>query len=469
MSALDRPIFVVCPPCSGEGLLAAALFAAPGTWTAGDGPAALLAGAPELDAAGRADGDRLMAEHAAEAGAAVREQLVRRYESLDMTGRPRDAEPRLFDAVPRNSLRIPFLDAVFDEPTFVYLSRRPADALAESFALWRSGEAVTHPDLDGWSGPPWSLLLVPGWPDLNGCELAEIVVEQWTRTASILLDDLAELPADRWCVADYDALLAEPEDEVQRLFRFLGVGWHSHCSAPFRAAGAARRNTPPPPELEPLLDRTDAVAGRAAEWIAPRQTESAAPGTDRVPTTTDSGLGPLLQRLRSSLVVTTYQTNRLAVIHGEDGSAAALFRSFERPMGIAAHDGGFALGTRAQVLDYRDFPAVAQGLEPAGTPRRLLPAAQRATHRRHRDPRDGVRRRRAVARATRVLVPGDPRRDHSFVPRWKPPFVSELAAEDRCHLNGLAIVDGRAQVRHSSGRSRRAGRLARATRPTAAS
>jgi uncharacterized protein (TIGR03032 family) len=29
------------------------------------------------------------------------------------------------------------------------------------------------------------------------------------------------------------------------------------------------------------------------------------------------------------------------------------------------------------------------------------------------------------------------------VPRWRPPFVSALAAEDRCHLNGLALVDGR--------------------------
>ena len=29
---------------------------------------------------------------------------------------------------------------------------------------------------------------------------------------------------------------------------------------------------------------------------------------------------------------------------------------------------------------------------------------------------------------------------HSFVPRWRPPFISALAAEDRCHLNGLAMA-----------------------------
>ena len=31
----------------------------------------------------------------------------------------------------------------------------------------------------------------------------------------------------------------------------------------------------------------------------------------------------------------------------------------------------------------------------------------------------------------------------SFTPLLRPPFLSKLAAEDRCHLNGLALVDGR--------------------------
>ena len=34
----------------------------------------------------------------------------------------------------------------------------------------------------------------------------------------------------------------------------------------------------------------------------------------------------------------------------------------------------------------------------------------------------------------------DPR--YSFAPRWQPPFISALRPEDRCHLNGLAVVGG---------------------------
>jgi uncharacterized protein (TIGR03032 family) len=34
-------------------------------------------------------------------------------------------------------------------------------------------------------------------------------------------------------------------------------------------------------------------------------------------------------------------------------------------------------------------------------------------------------------------------RAHSFVPRWRPPFITALAPEDRCHLNGLGLAEGR--------------------------
>jgi uncharacterized protein (TIGR03032 family) len=33
--------------------------------------------------------------------------------------------------------------------------------------------------------------------------------------------------------------------------------------------------------------------------------------------------------------------------------------------------------------------------------------------------------------------------NYSFVPRWRPPWITGLAGEDRCHLNGFALRDGR--------------------------
>src|SRR5262249_56141027 len=41
----------------------------------------------------------------------------------------------------------------------------------------------------------------------------------------------------------------------------------------------------------------------------------------------------------------------------------------------------------------------------------------------------------------------------SCTPLGRPPFVSRLAPEDRCHLNGLALEDGRARYATAVSRS----------------
>ncbi len=59
--------------------------------------------------------------------------------------------------------------------------------------------------------------------------------------------------------------------------------------------------------------------------------------------------------------------------------------------------------------------------------------------------------------------------DHSFVPRWRPPFVTALAAEDRCHLNGLAVIDDEPRYVTALGETDDGRRLAREQGAPAAS
>jgi uncharacterized protein (TIGR03032 family) len=42
---------------------------------------------------------------------------------------------------------------------------------------------------------------------------------------------------------------------------------------------------------------------------------------------------------------------------------------------------------------------------------------------------------------------------YSFVPRWRPPFITTLTAEDRCHLNGLAMHNGQPKYVTALGQS----------------
>src|SRR5215207_8590839 len=58
---------------------------------------------------------------------------------------------------------------------------------------------------------------------------------------------------------------------------------------------------------------------------------------------------PLLKESGVSLLVTTYQANKLRVLREQRGGLSILVRTFERPMGLAADGRRVALGTRDQV------------------------------------------------------------------------------------------------------------------------
>ena len=131
----------------------------------------------------------------------------------------------MLEKTPKNSLRIPFLSSVFPEGIFIYLYRDPRETLASMIEAWSSGRFRTYPQLPGWTGPQWSLLLVPGWRELIGRPLADVVAAQWETATRLMLDDLEALPAQRRLAVRYDALVADPQGELARLAGAVGLGW----------------------------------------------------------------------------------------------------------------------------------------------------------------------------------------------------------------------------------------------------
>ena len=192
---------------------------------------------------------------------------------------------RLLEKTPKNSLRVPFLAAVFPDARFVYLYRDPRETVSSMLDAWRSGRFVTYADLPGWGEPPWSLLLVPGWQDLVGRPLAEIVTTQWATATEVLLDDLEQLDPDRWCVTSYDAIVRDPQAEMERLAAFCDVEWDVTLEAELPLSRHTldspdpdkwRRNAD---ELDPHFDRVREVAVRAHGVFAspPRDQAGGAP------------------------------------------------------------------------------------------------------------------------------------------------------------------------------------------------
>lgn len=158
-------------------------------------------------------------------------------------------------------------------------------------------------------------------------------------------------------------------------------------------------------------------------------------------TQTDSFVA-LLAELGASLLVSTYQANKLLAVRAAGGGLSTLVRTFDRPMGVAADARRLALGTREQIWLLRNAPDIAPRVEPAGQHDAcFLPRSSHVTG------DIGVHEMAWLGDelwivSTRFSCLCTLHADYSFVPRWRPPFISALAAEDRCHLNGLAIADG---------------------------
>jgi uncharacterized protein (TIGR03032 family) len=463
---ITRPIFVVAPPRSGAAAVVSALARAPGVVLSGGDNGSVFDDVPELHPAQRSwDSNRLtIADASPEIVTRIHETLhpgdgdgaaadattsVNGGEADDSSdeGAKQPAHVRPLDGTPKNALRIPFLSAVFPDATFVYVYRDPRDSVAEMVSDWEQGSVVTYPDLPDWPGPPWSYLLIPGWRGLSGRPLAEIAAEQWATATRTLLDDLENLAPERWCVTDRAALLEDPKREIDRLCGFLGIEPSEELSAPLRAAreqlaeqGAAEL----PEGVEDVLPRTDDIARRAREWLA------RPPGSGRrKPSSADSPLRsvytgsfpPLLERMGSSLLVSTYQTGKLICARYDQGRINTHFRNFDKPMGLAIHRGRFALGTRTEVWDFRDMPEAAPKIEPKDRhdacflPRNRHYTGDIAIH------EVAFAHGELWLCATNFSCLGTLDAHHSFIPRWRPPFISKLAAEDRCHLNGMAVID----------------------------
>jgi uncharacterized protein (TIGR03032 family) len=180
--------------------------------------------------------------------------------------------------------------------------------------------------------------------------------------------------------------------------------------------------------------RPDAGEPRAPD-AAPTAVEFRYTQTENVPA--------LLTELRAALLVSTYQANKLLVARAAGAGLSTLVRTFDRPMGLAADARRLAVGTRDGVWFLRNAPDIAPRVEPIGQHDACyLPRASHVTG------DIGVHE---IAWAgeelwlvsTRFCCLCTLHPDYSFVPRWRPPFVSALAAEDRCHLNGLAVVEGK--------------------------
>lgn len=142
-----------------------------------------------------------------------------------------------------------------------------------------------------------------------------------------------------------------------------------------------------------------------------------------------------------SLAVSTYQAGKIFLMgRNRKGRLGVHMRTFDRAMGLHASGQTLWAATAFQIWRFENI--MRTGPDAEGVDRLYVPRAGFTTG--DIDVHD--------------LACGDDGKLYfistlfstlctlsetdSFKPLWQPPFISKLAAEDRCHLNGLAMVDG---------------------------
>lgn len=170
-------------------------------------------------------------------------------------------------------------------------------------------------------------------------------------------------------------------------------------------------------------------------------TSSSASHPGELVLTASRGLVGWMAEQRTSIAFTTYQAGKLfAVGLQPNGRLSTFERTFNRCMGLHATPDAKSLymTNLYQLWRFENF-VPSGGRDPEGYDALYVPTVGHTTgdidiHDLHLDSTG-----RPVFCATLFNCLATTSETHSFKPVWKPPFISKMAPEDRCHLNGLAM------------------------------
>ena len=326
-------------------------------------------------------------------------------------------------------------------------ARTAVGALARA---WESRYFALEEQPPGWWGDPWSFTLIDGWESLLGRPLAEVCSKQWLTLAIAALKASPDATVVR-----YEDLVTDPRGSEITVSELYGTPvtvalaepddpWERPLDIGEVLAGLSSCND----LLEEYLSLVEArgvsgyrepLAAREEEDVDLRQPSE---GTAFHSAFTAS-VPQLLAAAGASLLITTYKAGQAIIARTEDGTSLdTSFTAMGRPMGTAIGGNRLAVGTADSVVVYMRHAAsnrvhLMPPPDAVFVPKVISFTGDVAVHDMGWDDTGTLW---FVNTRFSCLSTLDPY--SSFNCAWKPNWISNLAAEDRCHLNGLAMVDG---------------------------
>lgn len=147
-----------------------------------------------------------------------------------------------------------------------------------------------------------------------------------------------------------------------------------------------------------------------------------------------------LKSVNACIFMTTYKSNNVFAVGqtptDEGDKIAMYFTNFVRPMGIKAYDNALWLATGGNIWKFTRVKN--EGIYDVTFMPRLIYTTNDV------DAHDIAVNSKGKPHFVSTLFSciATPSTEKSFNKVWMPNWISKLAAEDRCHLNGLCMVDG---------------------------
>jgi hypothetical protein len=153
--------------------------------------------------------------------AEMRQRFAGRLRDRDEQVPGSGANVRLLEKTPKNALRVPFLLGVSGRAVHLPAARA-AGNLSSMMQAWRAKGWITLSPVAGLArslvAAAAARLRTPAGPAARGNRGL-----QWRVANETILDDLADLPRERWINARYEDVLRDPRAQIVRLLEFMGL------------------------------------------------------------------------------------------------------------------------------------------------------------------------------------------------------------------------------------------------------
>jgi hypothetical protein len=147
---------------------------------------------------------------------------------------------RIIDKTPPNVFRIKYLNKLFPDAKYIFLTRDGRANISSLIDAWLSDgklfdfkfrefhEYNSRLNINGYSGKVWKFLNPPNWEEyLSGKSIEEVCAFQWLSANEYALNAFSEMASEKYLHVRYEDILANRVDKIKAICDFCEIDFSS--------------------------------------------------------------------------------------------------------------------------------------------------------------------------------------------------------------------------------------------------